>query len=867
VTFLAELDLLDRAEAAYKVAVANPAKAAPIAEAVVAEARLGGHIEPLVVGLRAQAWSARALFEGVRARTLLNEAVRLAVVSHLDVRLGEVLLVRAVVNQELGQARLAQRDLARARSLSGDKVSPEMDLQSAVLHQNAGRLAEAAAIYRPLLQDKQATVEIRAKVLNNLGLIEAQFGRYGVAMALLGQARRLALEVGPALTAYFAQGEAWVMAHAGRLPESLRLFEDAERLYGEAALPLGELHAEYADAMLELRLLPEARRAADRALAEFTITGVPLMKAEAQLRVARVALVAGDSSDADDAATLAATSFRRQQRVGWAARAVVVAVEARVQGGLVTLEDLVRVRRAAATLERLALTSEAVGGHVAAGRMAVMLDRRSWALSSFDRANSLARRSSMLTRLRGRMAAASAASIQGDRQRVLRHCRAGLADLERHRGALGSTELRVLASAHGVELGQIALRTLTRSSGHVDVFNWMERNRAAALMSLQRTHIEGFAEEFELLRTMNTEIQATGGGSPALVARHSALEQRLRRLTWDRSATTDSIVPTTATNELRELLGSRLLVEYGLLDGNVVAAVVSSAGVSVTHIGSLKVIGDELAWLAFSLRVLSRRTPSKAAPMLQQARMGIHRLRELLIDPLSLPSDQELVIVPVDVLQTIPWSALHDAPVSLSPSASFWANTRRHSRSGPDGVLLVAGPGLPAVDGEIRRLSTLHRSSVMLSPPDSTVRKVADALENAGTAHFACHGVIRSDNPMFSGLLLSDGYLTVQELELRNLAPQRVVLAACEATADVSYSGGEMLGFVSALIARGTAGVLGSIHLVPDEAAASFMFRLHQHLRADTTLAVALHAARASLDLDIPADMVNWCGFTAYGAG
>src|SRR6476646_8880733 len=111
---MTEPALLVRAEAAYRSAVANPAQAAPIAEAVVAEARRGGHVEPLVVGLRAQAWSARALLEGTRASRLLNEAVRLAVESDLEVRLGEVLVVRAVVNQELGRSRLAQRDLARA---------------------------------------------------------------------------------------------------------------------------------------------------------------------------------------------------------------------------------------------------------------------------------------------------------------------------------------------------------------------------------------------------------------------------------------------------------------------------------------------------------------------------------------------------------------------------------------------------------------------------------------------------------------------------------------------------------------------------------------------------------------------------------
>jgi CHAT domain-containing protein len=106
----------------------------------------------------------------------------------------------------------------------------------------------------------------------------------------------------------------------------------------------------------------------------------------------------------------------------------------------------------------------------------------------------------------------------------------------------------------------------------------------------------------------------------------------------------------------------------------------------------------------------------------------------------------------------------------------------------------------------------------------------------------------------------------VQELELRDLAPYRVVLAACESSADIAYTGGELLGFVSALIARGTAGVLGSIQLGPDEATAQFMLHVHEHLSGEVTLAAALHSARGSLDVDDPADLVNWCGFTAYGA-
>ena len=46
----------------------------------------------------------------------------------------------------------------------------------------------------------------------------------------------------------------------------------------------------------------------------------------------------------------------------------------------------------------------------------------------------------MLTRLRGRMAAAASATLRDDRSRAPRHCREGLADLQRHRRLLGSTE-------------------------------------------------------------------------------------------------------------------------------------------------------------------------------------------------------------------------------------------------------------------------------------------------------------------------------------------------------------------------------------------------------------------------------------------
>jgi CHAT domain-containing protein len=143
---------------------------------------------------------------------------------------------------------------------------------------------------------------------------------------------------------------------------------------------------------------------------------------------------------------------------------------------------------------------------------------------------------------------------------------------------------------------------------------------------------------------------------------------------------------------------------------------------------------------------------------------------------------------------------------------------------------------------------------------------VAKALDDSTLAHLACHCYIRSDNPTFSRLLFSDGFLTVHELDQRADVPYRVVLAACESGRDVLYEGNEMLGFVSTLMAKGTAGVLASSVIVPDRDLIPLMTGLHTAISGGRTLAHALHAARANIDREDPRQFVAWCAFNAFGA-
>jgi len=180
---------------------------------------------------------------------------------------------------------------------------------------------------------------------------------------------------------------------------------------------------------------------------------------------------------------------------------------------------------------------------------------------------------------------------------------------------------------------------------------------------------------------------------------------------------------------------------------------------------------------------------------------------------------------------------------------------------------VVGGPGLAGAEREVAVVAACHPDAVVLVPPDSTAVAVLDAMAGADLVHLACHGLLRADNPTFSALEVTDGLLTVQELDLRGIAPRRIVLAACDSAADVSYAGDELIGFVSALLARGAAGVVASVVPVVDAEAVDLMGRLHQGLAAGRTLADSLHAARAGIDRTEHRQFAIWCSFAAFGAG
>ncbi|WP_309134538.1 CHAT domain-containing protein [Cellulomonas sp.] len=854
------------------LATSDPRDAEPAARSALEAAQHAGHPTAVALALRALAAVHRARLEHAEAERLLDRAVAVSRRAALPGLEAEVRGARAAVRLEQGRVSAARNDVSLALKALG-RAAPGtipaalgayLELQLAVLDHNVGRLREAESRYRRIAADPHRSPDVAVRVANNLAMVLAARGAFEEALASSDEAVRIAAGLGRVTLAVARQTHAWITVHEGRLTEGMAEFEEVAATYARAGLPLGEYHVEVADAMADLRLLPEAVRAAQAAVDELTSAGVWLMAVEAQVRLARLHLESGDAERAHLLATEVVRRSGAQHRAAWRHRARVVDVQARLALGRVVVADVPAVRRAAVGLERAGDLTAAAEAYLVTGRAALSVGRSAAGRDALARAGRLADRGPLLLRVRGRLARATAARAAGDGPRTVRQARAGLRDLAAHRGTLPTMELRALASGHGAELGQIGLAALLREGSPARVLRWMEQTRAAALLA--RLPVEP-ADEHAGPSEGWAALRATAATRGAAVPAGTDRDRPGHLGAAPGDATADWREPPGLT-ALRQALDGRVLVEVGRCEGRYVAVVVGRRRARVVELAPADAVAEAQRALVFALRRLADpRSPASAAAARTSAELRLRTLRALLLDPLGLAADDELVVVPVGPLHGVPWAALHDAPVALSPAATAWvATTARTTPANGAGTVLVAGPGLTAAQEEVESLAAVHPAARVVGAAESRTADVVRALAAADLAHLACHGVPRADNPMFSSLVLADGPVTVQQLHRAGAAPRRLVLASCHSGADVAYAGDEVLGFVSAMLARGTAGVVASIAAVPDVEVVDLMLGLHRRLAGGATMAHALHAARAEADRDTPAGFVNWCTFGAHGA-
>src|SRR5262249_23463025 len=120
--------------------------------------------------------------------------------------------------------------------------------------------------------------------------------------------------------------------------------------------------------------------------------------------------------------------------------------------------------------------------------------------------------------------------------------------------------------------------------------------------------------------------------------------------------------------------------------------------------------------------------------------------------------------------------------------------------------------------------------------------------------HFATHGLLDSQHPELSGLVLSlvdqrgrrqDGFLTLQDVYNLDLHADLVVLSACQTALGKQIRGEGLVGLTRGFMHAGATRVLASLWSVSDIATAELMGRFYKEvLRNGVTPASALRKAQ-----------------------
>jgi len=373
--------------------------------------------------------------------------------------------------------------------------------------------------------------------------------------------------------------------------------------------------------------------------------------------------------------------------------------------------------------------------------------------------------------------------------------------------------------------------------------------------------------------------------------------------------------------QTRLLDGATTLVEYHIGGDRSYAWVVGRESIAAVPLPGAAVIEDlaRRYHQSLSREIDALAAPERARVTAQSAALG-RRLAAAIWAPVAAKvKGTHLLVVADGALQYVPFAALPSpagTPLVASyeivylPSASVLDTLRRDARQATaarasaavfaDPVFSKNDPRLAAAQegaapartrasdgGDYARLRFSRREAEAIaavapgafqaldfSASKSTL--VSRSLRGFGILHFATHGVLDTQRPEQSGLVLSlvdrhgkpqDGFLRLHEIYNLDLDADLVVLSACRTALGKEVHGEGLIGLTRGFMYAGASRVVSSVWNVDDRASAELMKRFYEAMLVRKLApAAALRDAQLAL-IGNPrwADPHYWAAFGAYG--
>lgn len=770
---------------------------------------------------------------------------------------------RAYVLDQLGRPdeaeRLCRTTLADARLAAHTRGVVEGQLGSILMHR--GRLDEASswlgAAIDTIPDDPLAVANLRM----NRSVVAMQLRDLSAAFADLEEAVRGFEERGTDVDVAEARHNlGYTALLGGDLVRAMREMGAARAVIAQASVANAAIgDVDMAEALRDAGLVTEAERLLEGAARAFHKSGMPQARAEAELHLAR-SLLRHDPRAAVRTATAAARHFEALGARSWADRARGIRLRAQLTAGAVDRAgrtvaaprvDEHEVARVTAALSRAGLRSDA---------LALRLSRELWRARHGQPPGRLPRvdaQAPLEVRMLAHEVRAERAAATGRDAAARRAAAAGLDELTQWRSSFGSLDLQTSLAMHGNTLMLTGLGAAVRSGDPEIVFEWSERARQLSLqvVPLRPPPDPEQAAELAELRMLRADA---AGAEWTDDPRAIELGERLRRRQWTTTGAADLERRVELAEAAAALDRDTAIVSYVFRAGGLACVVVTSDGAKVVELAGWSDARKDLPALRSDLDMSAA---VRSGPMLDVVRRSLDarldRLSAMLVDGvLAGVSERRLVVSAPGVLAGLPWTMLpgmRGRTVTVAASASRWV----HGRSAPAlsaarSVSFVVGPRVARGEEEAATAAAHWRRARVLSGAAATVDAATRAAAEADILHVAAHGRHAVDNPLFSGLQLSDGALFGYDIDRMPRVPQTVVLSACEAGRSAVRWGEEAVGMTRAWLHAGADAVIGAPVVVADDDASELLAALHRELAAAVPPAAALAAAADATGIRAP---------------
>ena len=865
----------DLAREALGLVEVDPRRAAVLAAQAMAGAHQSHEKAAESVAARAQGLAAFYLEDLDASVAFLRMAIRLARLARSTQLAAEARMTLAFVLMWRGRPATAIRMIDSAVGALHGVDRARAHVQRGAILQQAGRFDEALVDYRAGLPVLRRARDDRwaARVYVNRGLGWAHRGQFVAAEKDIREALRLWENLDLALSvAIGIHNLGYVQVLRGNIPSALAYFDQAEARFRQLGSQVSPLLRDRAELLLSVRLVSEAREAAERAITECLREQRQSILPEARLLLARAEQLDGNLG----AALLQArTAARELDSLGHSelaalARVLVLTYELAGSPSRIRTSDLERAIAGTGGL----WPDVALEARLVAGQRELDRGRADRAVPLLARAGGSRRRGTATLRARAWYAQALMHEANGNRMAARSAARTGLRILDDHAAAIAATDMRAHVAGHRVDLATLGLGLAIEDGSAAQAFAWAEIGRASHLHNAPvARRDDALSEVLAELRIVSRDIdEARNVGRPtgALRARQLGLEREIRDHQRRQRARQlgGAVAPSLA--DLAGTLRGAAVVEYVTLAGRLHVITVVDGHVRIRELGPLDPVLDLAERLPFALHRLARRSASTASRVaaLSLLRATVADLDRILLAPLTEVGDRPLLVVPTGHLQWLPWSVLPSCagrPITVAPSATLWhaAITRRPRRGA---VVVAAGPGLPGARAEAEAVASIYGVKPFVGEM-ATVEAVASSLDGAALAHLATHGRIRADNPQFGSLGLADGPLMIYDLEKLRRVPHTVVVAACDAGRPVVPVGDELLGLTASLLAQGTSQLVASVLPILDTETWPLMVTFHDRLRGGEPVAAALASAQQELASGGSEGIATAAGFLCFGAG